>query len=136
MRVMLDTNILISAFVFHSQHIVDMIDVLTEEHRLVISSYVIQELKMVVAAKFPHKSGSLDRFLTNLPFELVYTPDTLDLAKYPAMRDSDDIPVLATAILADVDILVSGDKDFENLDLERPLILSPARFMALHLAVL
>lgn len=132
MRVMLDTNVLISAFVFQSRHIVGMIDVLTEEHTIVISSYVIEELKMVVAAKFSHKSGALDRFLTNLPFEFVYTPDIIDPEKYPALRDNDDVPVLATAILEDVDILLTGDKDFENLGLERPAVLTPARFMQLH----
>ena len=132
MRIMLDTNVLISAFVFQSRHIVGMIDVLTDEHTIVISSYVIEELKMVVAEKFSHKSGALDRFLTNLPFEFVYTPDSIDPQKYPALRDSDDVPVLATAILEDVDVLLTGDKDFENLGLERPAILTPARFMQLH----
>jgi len=132
MRIMLDTNVLVSAFVFRSKHISGLIDVLTEEHTIVLSSYVIGELKLVVAEKFSHKSGSLDRFLTNLPFEFVYTPDTLDAGKYPALRDSDDLPVLATAILEDVDVLLTGDKDFENLGLERPAILTPARFMQLY----
>lgn len=132
MRIMLDTNVLISALVFQSKHISDMIDVLTEEHTIVLSSYVIGELKMVVAEKFSHKSGALDRFLTNLPFEFVYTPDVIESEKYPALRDSADVPVLATAILEDVDVLLTGDKDFENLGLERPAILTPARFMQLH----
>jgi putative PIN family toxin of toxin-antitoxin system len=129
---MLDTNVLISAFVFQSKHISGMIDVLTEEHTIVISSHVIEELKLVVAEKFSGKAGSLDRFLTNLPFEFVYTPDTLDAGRYPAIRDIDDLPVLATAILEDVDVLLTGDKDFENLALERPMILTPARFMQLY----
>lgn len=47
MRIMLDTNVLISAFVFQSKHISDIIDVLTEEHTIVLSSYVIEELKLV-----------------------------------------------------------------------------------------
>ena len=132
MRVMLDTNVLISAFVFQSKHISDMIDVLTDEHTIVLSSYVIEELKRVVAAKFSHKSVSLDIFLTNLPFEFVYTPDNIDKDKYPALRDIDDVPVLATAIIEDVDVLLTGDKDFENLGLERPAILTPARFVQLH----
>jgi putative PIN family toxin of toxin-antitoxin system len=132
MRVLLDTNILISAFVFKSKHIMGIIDVLTEEHTIVIPSYVIEEMKLVVADKFAHKYDSLDRFLTNLPFELAYTPETFDADKYPAVRDSDDLPVLVTAILEDVDILLTGDKDFENLGVERPAILTPARFLLLH----
>ena len=132
MRIMLDTNVLISAFIFQSKHISGMIDILTEEHTIVLSSYVIEELKMVVVAKFSHKTDLLDRFLTSLPFEFVYTPDVIDAEKYPALRDSDDVPVLATAILEDVDILLTGDKDFENLGLERPMIMTPARFVQLY----
>ncbi len=132
MRVLLDTNILLSTFVFKSKYIMGIIDVLTEEHTIVIPSYVIEEMKLVVADKFAHKYGSLDRFLTNLPFELVYTPEAFDAAKYPTVRDSDDLPVLVTAILEDVDILLTGDKDFENLDVERPAILTPSRFMLLY----
>lgn len=132
MRVMLDTNVLISAFVFQSRHLTGMIDILTEGHTIVLSSYVINELKMVVAEKFSHKSTSLNMFLTNLPFEFVHTPDHIDEGQYPPLRDQADVPVLATAILADVDILLTGDKDFENLPLERPAILTPARFMQLH----
>ncbi|MDR1945894.1 MAG: hypothetical protein LBQ51_01835 [Desulfovibrio sp.] len=63
-------------------------------------------------------------------FELIYTPDILDSKKYPTMRDLDDLPVLATAIIEDVDILLTGDKDFEGLGLEIPEILTPAQFIA------
>ena len=132
MRIMLDTNVLISAFVFQSRCISDMIDVLTEEHTIVLSSYVIEELKLVVSEKFGHKSLALDSFLAKLPFEFAYTPDNIDGSKYPVLRDKKDVPVLATAIIGDVDILLTGDKDFGTPDLERPAILTPASFMQLY----
>jgi hypothetical protein len=37
---------------------------------------------------------------------------------------------IMSAILADVDILVTGDKGFHDIDIERPEILSPAGFLA------
>lgn len=40
-----------------------------------------------------------------------------------------DYPVLYTAIIEDVDVLVTGDKDFTNIDIEKPEIMSPAQFM-------
>ena len=129
MRIMLDTNVLVSAFAFKGQTISSMIDLLTENHSLVLSSYVLAELKDVIKDKFPAKYAELDIFLTSLPFEYVYTPDILDTTKYPNMRDSDDLPVLATAIMADVDILLTGDKDFAALELDRPEILTPAQFV-------
>ncbi|MDR3362963.1 MAG: putative toxin-antitoxin system toxin component, PIN family [Desulfovibrio sp.] len=130
MRVMLDTNVLVSAFIFHGKHIQKLIDILTEYHTIVLSSYILHELKEVIKEKFLSKYTDLDKFLTNLPFELVYAPDTLDSKKYPAMRDLDDLPVLATAIIEGVDILLTGDKDFEGLALEIPEILTPAQFIA------
>jgi predicted nucleic acid-binding protein len=46
------------------------------------------------------------------------------------LRDNDDLPVLASAILENVDILLTGDKDFAELSLKHPLILPPAQFVA------
>jgi len=129
MRIMLDTNVLVSAFIFKGQTISRMIDLLTENHSIVLSSYVLGELKEVIKDKFPAKYPGLDIFLTSLPFEYVYTPDILDKTQYPALRDSDDLPVLASSIMADVDILLTGDKDFSCLELNRPEILTPAQFV-------
>ncbi|MGI6623931.1 MAG: PIN domain-containing protein [Limnochordia bacterium] len=49
MRIMLDTNVLISIIVFRSQSLTDMMALVLTEHRLVLSSYVIEEVKQVVA---------------------------------------------------------------------------------------
>ncbi len=46
------------------------------------------------------------------------------------IRDAKDYPVLYTAIQEDVDILITGDKDFASVNVERPEILTPAQFMA------
>ena len=37
--------------------------------------------------------------------------------------------MLYTAIMEDVDVLVTGDKDFSDIDVERPEIMKPAEFM-------
>ena len=44
MRIMLDTNVLISIIVFRSQSLTDMMALVLTEHRLVLSSYVIEEV--------------------------------------------------------------------------------------------
>ncbi len=56
MRVMLDTNALISATVFRSQTMLEMMELILSTHRLVLSSYVIDELKQVVDRKFEGKA--------------------------------------------------------------------------------
>ncbi len=78
MRVMLDTNVLISAIVLKSTTLNQMLEMIINEHKLVLSSYVIEELKQVVSRKFKGKLGALDKFLTVLPYEFVYTPDAMD----------------------------------------------------------
>ena len=40
------------------------------------------------------------------------------------MRDVYDYPILATAILEDVDVLITGDKDFAVVDIDHPEILA------------
>jgi len=106
-----------------------MIDTIAEQHTIVMPTYVVDELKRVTKKKFPDKYGVLELFLQVLPYELVYTPEKIDPSKYPDIRDMKDLPILVSAIIEDVDILISNDADFAPLDLERPEILTPKDFV-------
>jgi len=64
-----------------------------------------------------------------LPFELAYTPEVLDIGQFPSVRDEKDSPILATAILENVDVFITGDKDFLVLDVEMPDIMTMADFL-------
>ena len=128
MRVMLDTNVLISAIVFRSQTMLEMMELILSNHRLVLSSYVIDELKTVVDRKFEGKAEALDVFLTALPYELVYTPRVMSMEEF-SIRDPDDYPVLYSAVAEDVDVLITGDKDFTGVDIEKPEIMTPTQFV-------
>ena len=61
--------------------------------------------------------------------ELVYTPKEMEPGLFE-IRDEKDYPVLYTAITEDVDILITGDKDFSEIEIERPDILTPTEFIA------
>jgi len=126
---MIDTNVLISAFVLNSKYLSEMIDNITEHHTIVLPTYVIDELKRVTREKFPAKYSFLEPFFWELPFELVYTPEKIDQSKYPGIRDLKDLPILVSAIVEDVDVLISGDADFAPLDMERPEILTPSSYV-------
>ncbi|MDR1536959.1 MAG: PIN domain nuclease [Clostridiales bacterium] len=106
-----------------------MIDSITEHHTIVLSTYVVDELKRVTKRKFPAKYDLLELFLRELPFELVYTPEKIDKSRYPDIRDAKDLPILVSAIIEDVDVLISGDADFSPIDMEHPEILTPKRFV-------
>ena len=55
MRIMLDTNVLISSIIFKSKIMNELIAAILKDHRLVLSSFVIEELKNVVQRKFEGK---------------------------------------------------------------------------------
>ena len=129
MRVMLDTNILVSAFIFRSRRIYAVIDYIVSYHELVLPSYVVDELKDVVDRKFPKMAGSLDEFLTTLSFTLVYSPKLMPIGLFE-IRDASDAPILYTAIIESVDVLITGDKDFDNVEVEKPDIMTVAKFEA------
>jgi len=131
-RIMVDTNIMISGLLFPRSQVNTIMTNIMYQHNLVISSYILAEFKDVIRRKFPHYIIEMDELLSKLNFELVYTPDTMDLEVF-SVRDAKDYPVLYTAIVESVDILLTGDKDLINVNVKMPKILTPRQFMDLYL---
>ena len=128
MRVMLDTNILASAFVFKSKKMNELIYKLSVEHEIVICSYTIEELKELVDTKFKVTQKDLDEFLKDFPFILVYSPTTVE-NKLFEIRDKNDYIILHTAIIEDIDVFITGDKDFNDIDIDKPEIMNTTEFL-------
>ena len=128
MKVMLDTNILISAFVFKSKKMNELIYKLSKEHEIIICSYTVEELKELINTKFKVSQKDLDEFLKIFPFNLVYSPTSVD-NKLFNIRDKDDYIILHTAIIEDVDIFITGDKDFDDVDIDKPEIMNATEFL-------
>jgi len=123
-----DTNVLVSAALFPNSQFTSALLKAMQEHTLVICDYITEEAREVFDRKFPEKLDRFDGFLSSLAYELCATPqinpDT------PAMRDEDDRPILQAAIDEDVDVILTGDKDFLVLDIVKPRILAPAEFFS------
>ncbi|MFR4355988.1 MAG: hypothetical protein ACLT4O_00930 [Clostridia bacterium] len=62
-----------------------------------------------------------------MSYEYIYTPESVDPDLFQ-IRDMKDYPVLYTAIIEDVDVLITGDKDFSDIELDRPKIMTPREF--------
>ena len=107
---MLDTNVLISALLFPGSKMDTLMNCIFTRHQLVLSSYVVEELKNVVKRKFPNKEHVINKLLVAMSYEFVYTP-----------------------IIEDVDILITGDKDFNDIDIEKPEIMTPTEFIEFYL---
>ncbi len=133
MRIMLDTNIIVSAALFPASRLSQRTLELSDRYRIVICDRVIAELREVVSRKFPGKEQACERFLRKLDYELALTPADIDPDVYPKIRDKKDYPILAAAIIADVDVLISGDGDFAATDVERPEIMTISAFSDAYL---
>ena len=132
MRIMLDTNVLVSLLLFPNPQMNEMIENIFAEHQLVLSSFVVDELKEVVKRKFPSKIKVVEELLMKMSYEFVYTPNEIDETLFE-IRDANDYPVLYTAIVEDVDVFITGDKDFVCIKVDKPEILTPADFRSKYL---
>ena len=130
---MLDTNILISAFVFRSKKMYEVIDYIVSHHELVLPTYVVDELRDVINRKFPKVINDLDKFLTTLSFTLAYTPRTIPTDLFE-IRDMADAPILYTAVIEGIDIFITGDKDFDDVEIEKPIIMTIAEFENVYMS--
>ncbi|HBE78660.1 MAG TPA: putative toxin-antitoxin system toxin component, PIN family [Firmicutes bacterium] len=124
MRIMTDTNILISAILFPNSIAKRVLEKILVEHQLVLCSYIIDEIHKVFECKFWDKIEIVEPFLLELSFELVYTPKRINPGEYPNIRDKNDLPILVSTIFSDVDIFITGDKDFHAVDIEKPRIIT------------
>ncbi|MDH7526525.1 MAG: PIN domain nuclease, partial [Peptococcaceae bacterium] len=71
-------------------------------------------------------------FLSKLSYELVYTPIDIQEEGIPPIRDKWDLPILISAVMAEIDIIITGDKDFQSVEIEKPIILTPREFFDIY----
>ena len=120
MKVMLDTNVLISALVFGGKAREILLMLIGTEHKISVSDYVAKEFSDKVRLKWTDKSDMLLKAFHSLPFYFCRSSEKLQ----GTLRDKKDIPVLSDALYHQVDVILTGDKDFLEADLEKPLIFS------------
>lgn len=130
LRVFIDTNVLISAVLSEASICAKLLRYVIEEHELLICSHTLTEASMVIERKFPQRLSLWDQFLTSLDFELTYTPSDLSMVQTPLLRDKADLPILVSAMIAQPDILVTGDDDFHTPEIQEYFtVLTPADFL-------
>ena len=128
MRILLDTNVIISAGLFPKSTIAEALSHIMKNHKLVICQFTLNELSGVFKKKLPERKKYLNEFIEKLKYELIDI-DIKDCKKYPQIRDIKDIPILANAIEAKVDLLVTGDKDFDEIVIKTPIIIKPSKYI-------
>lgn len=114
MRIFPDTNVLVSAFTARGL-CAELYELAALNHQLVIGEPVVEELIRILAGKPGVPADKLARLRRELG-EFERAPPSSVPIRLP-VRDAADSTILACAIAARVDVLVTGDK--ELLDLRR-----------------
>ncbi|MCL1838372.1 MAG: putative toxin-antitoxin system toxin component, PIN family [Propionibacteriaceae bacterium] len=131
MRVLIDTNILVSAVLF-PQGLARkaLVDAVESDIDAVVCDYSITELHEVFDRKFPTEVGLLPQFLTYLGsgVTIVSTPGHVEPDE-PVLRDPKDQPILSAARAADADLILTGDKDLRDAGLTHPSVTNPRDFL-------
>jgi putative PIN family toxin of toxin-antitoxin system len=125
MKILIDTNVLISALLFPRSKPAKALLYTAKHHDMVLCDRNLYELRDVLQRKAPHVLPDAEVLLAELSYELI--PATYHTQKL--IRDAKDQPILDAAIIADVDIILTGDKDFLSLDMEHPKCMTVAQFL-------
>jgi putative PIN family toxin of toxin-antitoxin system len=124
MKIMIDSNVIISAVYNPNSKPARVVRSVCENHELLLCDRIIEECYDVVGRKFPQHIHVLDKLLTSLGYSLVVAP-----RGGAPIADPKDAPILNAAILENADMIISGDNHFLSLVLEHPKILTPAQYL-------
>jgi len=126
-RVFLDTNVLVSAFLSRGL-CADLLKLVLRDHDLVVSHLVLVEFERVLRFKLGAPESDLKLAMTVFDsVEVMAEPSTPRMD--PAL-ESADAAILAAAIAGGVDIFVTGDREVLAAAGRVPvLVVSPRRFM-------
>lgn len=123
MRVVFDTNIFVSAFLFPGRQADKALVRVTEGHdKLLISKSIIDEVLDVLTRKFEWRSEAVERvaLLLKSISETLATRQRLHL-----LRDEPDNRILECAIAGNADLIVTGDRELLQLrEFERVRVVS------------
>lgn len=91
--------------------------------------YTISDLNfslvLILKRKAPKSLPDTEVLLAEMSYELIPAVDHAE----KLIRDAKDQPILNAAIVSDVDIILTGDKDFLSLDIEHPNCMTVAQFL-------
>ena len=97
------------------------------EHQLVVSSQIFSELRRALRDKFGTSGELIDAFVRLLQRDTIVA-EVRDLPTLK-LKDKDDLGILAAAESGDASVIVTGDKELQDLGSFKGIaILSPRQF--------
>ncbi len=113
MRLVLDTNVFIAAFISHGV-CNELLEHCVLNHEVVLSKFILAELKDKLTGKFKFTAREASAAV-RLIRSRCETVTALPLAT-PVCRDPDDDSIIATAVAGQCACIIAGDKDLLDLD--------------------
>lgn len=125
LKILIDTNVLFSAILFEKSQVAKAVFYANEKYEVYLSDQNIQELRTIIKRKVPRLLPEIEKLLARLSYEVIPAINT----STQTIRDIKDQPILNAAIANDLDIILTGDKDFLVLDLDRPKCMTVKEFL-------
>ncbi len=127
MKVFLDTNVLVSGFATRGL-CADVIRLVLAEHRLIVGEVVLEEVQRVLTQKIRLPEPLVAEIVTFLEGQTIQAkPKATPSIR---VRDESDLLILASALAAKADVVITGDKDLLDVSdqVEGVLITDPRGF--------
>ena len=98
---------------------------IADNHEIVLCDCNIAKLRAILRRKAPKYLPDAEVLLAEMSYELIPVVDHAE----KLIRDAKDQPILNAAIVSDVNVILTGDKDFLSLDMEHPKCMTVAQFL-------
>jgi predicted nucleic acid-binding protein len=134
---MVDANVLVAGIGWPRWPYAILQHVLAGDFQLVLTPYVIEEARRNLQRIAPATLPTFDEFLALSEYETVADPTPEEIvAQQQIVRDPNDVPVAVAAMKAQLDCLISSDKDLtESEELKKHVaVLLPAVFLREHMS--
>ncbi len=129
MRVLLDTNVIVSAVTTRGL-CADVFRAVLAEHELVICPQVLHEVRYILGKKFSVPETLISEYLELIDQDAIVSEPN-DSATIP-LKDKDDAKIVSAAKSAGVQVLVTGDREIQDIKrLGQMTIMSPREFWEL-----
>jgi uncharacterized protein len=127
MKIFLDTNVVISAFITHG-YAAELMEYCLTNHKIYTSDFIIGEVEKNLKNSFGYNEIEVNEVINFMKSNFINVGKYKKLSK-PVSRDIDDDNVLAAALFEKVDCIITGDKDLLTIgNYKKIKILSPRNF--------
>jgi uncharacterized protein len=127
-RVVIDSNVWISALVFGGKPRRIFERVVADGWTIVVSEEIFTEVRRVLAAKFDDFAEDFESFQAVMQPNIIKAK--LGSIRLAVSRDEDDNRVIETAVIGDASHIITGDKDLLVLSRYNQIdIVTPAEFL-------